>query len=61
MYAVCRAFVHYGRVDPSDEWLSNLQCHDGLIIEKADEAGSTTYSADGGGNSIAAAKDNFCN
>jgi hypothetical protein len=39
MYAVCKAFEHYGRVDPSDEWLSGFQCYDGLIIEKADEIG----------------------
>jgi hypothetical protein len=35
MYAVCKAFEHYGRVDPNDEWLSDFQCYDGLIMEKA--------------------------
>jgi hypothetical protein len=33
MYAVCKAFEHYGRVDPEDSWLPDFQCHDGLIIE----------------------------
>ena len=37
MYAVCRAFEHYGRVDPSDEWLPDFQCYDGLIMQKAHE------------------------
>jgi hypothetical protein len=37
MYAVCKAFEHYGRVDPEDKWLPGFQCYDGLIIEKADE------------------------
>lgn len=32
MYAVCRAFSHYGRVDPADEWLPEFQCYDGLTI-----------------------------
>jgi hypothetical protein len=34
MYAVCRAFQHYGRVEPNDEWLPEFQCYDGLVIEK---------------------------
>jgi hypothetical protein len=33
MNAVCQAYVRYGRVDPSDEWLPEFQCYDGLIIE----------------------------
>jgi hypothetical protein len=33
MYAVCRAFQHYGRVDPADEWLPDFQCYDGLVIQ----------------------------
>jgi hypothetical protein len=32
MWAVCRAFQHYGRVDPNDHWLPEFQCHDGLVI-----------------------------
>jgi hypothetical protein len=35
MYAVCKAFEPYGRVDPNDEWLPAFQCYDGLIMEKA--------------------------
>ena len=37
MYAVCKAFEHYGRVDPTDEWLPEFQCYDGLTIEKEDK------------------------
>jgi hypothetical protein len=37
MYAVCRAFDHYGRVDPNNEWLQEFQCYDGLMIEQVDE------------------------
>ncbi|MEP7309154.1 MAG: hypothetical protein ABJA98_26925 [Acidobacteriota bacterium] len=33
MWAVCKAFQHYGRVDPSDEWLPEFRCYDGLIID----------------------------
>ena len=33
MYAVCKAFEHYGRIDPSDEWRPEFQCFDGLVIE----------------------------
>jgi hypothetical protein len=33
MYAVCRVFQHYGRVDPADQWLPEFQCYDGLTIE----------------------------
>ena len=32
MYAVCKAFEHYGRVHPDDEWLPDFQCYDGLVI-----------------------------
>jgi hypothetical protein len=34
MYAVCRAFEHYGRVDPSDDWRPEFRCFDGLTIEE---------------------------
>ena len=37
MYAVCKAFEHYGRIDPNDEWLPEFQCYDGLTIEKEDK------------------------
>lgn len=40
MWAVCRAFQFYGRVDPADEWLREFQCYDGLVIQKF----STRYS-----------------
>jgi hypothetical protein len=33
MYAVCKAYLHYGRVDPNDVWLPEFQCYDGLTIE----------------------------
>lgn len=36
MYAVCKAFKHYGRVDPTDSWLPEFQCYDGLLINHAD-------------------------
>jgi hypothetical protein len=32
MYAACRAFDYYGRLDPSDEWKSEFYCYDGLTI-----------------------------
>jgi hypothetical protein len=32
MYAACRAFKHYRRLDPEDEWLLQFQCYDGLCI-----------------------------
>jgi hypothetical protein len=35
---VCRAFQHYGRVRPEDEWLPDFRCYDGLIIEPFDSA-----------------------
>ncbi|MDT8071041.1 MAG: hypothetical protein ROO76_23030 [Terriglobia bacterium] len=33
MYAVCKAFEFYGRVDPNDEWRPEFWCRDGLVIE----------------------------
>lgn len=34
MWAVCRAFEHYGRVNPEDEWLPSFRdCYEGLIIQ----------------------------
>jgi hypothetical protein len=33
MYAVCRAFSNYGRVEPEDKWLPQFQCFDGLTIQ----------------------------
>jgi hypothetical protein len=44
MYAVCRAFEYYGRVDPADEWLPEFQCWDGLVIENDFEIQQTPYS-----------------
>jgi hypothetical protein len=38
MWAVCKAFQHYGRVDPADEWLPAFRCYDGLVIEGHDDA-----------------------
>lgn len=35
MYAVCKAFEFYGRIDPADEWRPEFQCYDGLVIERA--------------------------
>ncbi len=37
MNAVCRAFSHYGRVDPEDEWLPEFQSYNGLIIQTTSE------------------------
>jgi hypothetical protein len=34
MFGVCRAFAHYGRVDPTDKWLPSFQCYDGLTVEE---------------------------
>jgi hypothetical protein len=59
MYAVCKAFEHYGRVDPNDEWLPEFQCYDGLIIEKADEVPNNATI--GGGNSTSGAEEVFGN
>jgi len=38
MIQVVNAFKYYGRVDPSDEWLPEFRCYDGLIIEGHDDA-----------------------
>ena len=38
MIQVVNAFQHYGRIDPSDEWLPSFKCYDGLIIEGHDDA-----------------------
>lgn len=38
MWAVCKAFNHYRRIDPSDEWLPEFTSYDGLIIEGCDDA-----------------------
>lgn len=34
MVAVCRAFNHYGRVEPEDQWLLEFRCLDGLQVKK---------------------------
>jgi hypothetical protein len=36
MNAACRAFSHYGRVDPGDQWLPEFFSFDGLIIQTTD-------------------------
>jgi len=41
MNAVCRAFSHYGRVDPEDKWLPEFQSYDGLIIQTTSEENCT--------------------
>jgi len=33
MWAVCRAFQHYNRVNPADKWLPQFQSYEGLVIE----------------------------
>jgi hypothetical protein len=38
MYAVCKAFSYYGRVEPEDQWLPQFQCFDGLTIHRSGEA-----------------------
>jgi hypothetical protein len=45
MCAVCKAYEHYGRVDPEDKWLNSFQCYDGLIIETTDEMHNSTTNA----------------
>jgi hypothetical protein len=35
MFAVCKAYEHYGRIDPQDKWLPAFQCYDGLEIQQA--------------------------
>ena len=37
MYAVCRAYEYYGRVDPEDPWLPCFHCSDGLVIKEGVE------------------------
>jgi hypothetical protein len=59
MYAVCKAFEHYGRVDPDDKWLPAFQCYDGLIIEKADAVPHDATS--GGAGFTAGAEDDSGN
>jgi hypothetical protein len=39
MWAACRAFQFYGRVDPSDEWRPEFRCYHGLVIEGLDSTG----------------------
>jgi hypothetical protein len=34
MYSCCRAYQHYGRLDPSDKWLPDFACYAGLQYEK---------------------------
>ena len=34
MMAACKAYQHYERVDPEDEWLPKFQCYDGLVIDR---------------------------
>lgn len=36
MYAVCKAFEWYGRIEPQDQWRQSFFCWDGLIIQNAD-------------------------
>jgi hypothetical protein len=59
MYAICKVFEHYGRVDPNDQWLPDFQCYDGLIMEKAGEVLSTTTSE--AGSSASGAEDDCGN
>lgn len=33
MYAVCQAYDNYQRIDPSDKWLPDFYCYDGLDYE----------------------------
>lgn len=39
MHAMCRAYEHYARVDPEDEWLPEFQCFDGLTIQSSESLG----------------------
>ena len=41
MYACCKAFEKYGRLDPADKWCPEFFVWDGLIIEAADPDGKT--------------------
>lgn len=38
MWTVCRAFQHYGRLDPNDVWLPDFQSYEGLVIEAGEHA-----------------------
>ena len=46
MYAVCKAFEHYGGIDPNDKWLPEFQCYDGLILVQADEVHNSPTSGE---------------
>jgi hypothetical protein len=37
MNAVCRAFLHYGRLNPEDEWLPEFLSYAGLSVQTAEE------------------------
>jgi hypothetical protein len=41
MYACCKAFEKYGRLDPADDWQPSFMVYDGLIIEAENQAGET--------------------
>lgn len=41
MYACCKAFEKYGRIDPADKWRPEFFVWDGLIVEAADDDGET--------------------
>ena len=45
MMAVCRAYQHYGRVDPADKWLPSFRCFDGLIIDAENVSGEVHENA----------------
>jgi len=45
MYGVCKAFEKYGRVDPSDRWLPEFRCYDGLEIEVLSPMSDSSISA----------------
>jgi len=45
MWAVCRAYQHYHRVDPDDEWLADFRCYEGLIIERSGEEAAIDCTA----------------
>lgn len=34
MWAVCKAYQRYGRVDPDDVWLPEFRCFDGLVFQE---------------------------
>jgi hypothetical protein len=39
MYAACRAFQHYARLDPTDQWKPEFYCYDGLTISSVAAGG----------------------